>query len=434
MRYTLRMNATIRSIAIVTALACAAAYGRASCDEYYSERGFSIDLPEGFVFLGGDGSSKFSFGLPDGSVEIDLIAYPDDRFEEAREGAEDTVRRLSGRGSFAAFDYQGRGAALGELSFGSGRSAMRGYGLFVNDVAPPADSGGEPYDLVVLAYAPADGYDGYADFVASAIDGFSIDYGRRAAPGPLGAASRAAVGTARPRPVSLRFGEAEIRTEWNPAEAALSQELVEREYRVLTAYGRSPDLIDAAIARFYRMAFRDAAPSLDRLALELSAAWESGAWAGKKPKAVAAGAGTAATASGAAGTAKAGPRFGATAEPRAYAEALLAWVQGFAYERDPDGSDVVNPISAAFERRGDCDSRALVMAILLRRENIRSIMMVSLEHEHALAAVDAPGPGARFPFDDGAWLVAETTAKVGIGMIDSTQADPAAWIGVAFPF
>jgi len=48
--------------------------------------------------------------------------------------------------------------------------------------------------------------------------------------------------------------------------------------------------------------------------------------------------------------------------------------------------------------------------------------------------VDAPGAGARFPFEGGAWLVAETTATVGLGMIDSAQADPSAWIGVAFPF
>ncbi len=73
------------------------------------------------------------------------------------------------------------------------------------------------------------------------------------------------------------------------------------------------------------------------------------------------------------------------------------------------------------------------MAILLRREDIDAIMMVSLKHEHALAGIDAPGTGARFPFQDKRWLVAETTAKVGIGMIDAGQADPADWIGVAFP-
>jgi hypothetical protein len=412
-------------------------------DEYFSERGFSIDLPEGFDILESDGSSSFSFGSPDGAVLVDIVVYPASRFMSAKAGADDTARRLSGRGSFRAFEYGSHDAAIGELGFGTGSSALRGYGLFVNDVQSPrgdypATSGSKPalYDLAVIAYAPAASWPRYRDVVASAIDGFSMD-GRRAAPGPLGASARAAIaGTAgsvaaRKATATIHFGAALVQAEWRASEAALAQDLVEREYRVLSAYASAPELLDAAVARFYRMVFRDAAPSLDALALDLSAAWETGAWAGTprsptlaQPRIPAPGLG---------GTAVTGPRFGASAEPRAYAEALLSWVQGFRYERDPAGSDVVNPISAAFEGRGDCDSRALVMAILLRRENIRSILMVSLEHEHALAAVDAPGPGARFPFGKRLWLVAETTATVGIGRIDASQADPTDWIGVEFP-
>lgn len=394
--------------------AATTAYG----DEYYSDRGFSIDLPEGFAYLDGDGSTKFSFGLPDGSVEVDIVVYPASRFTGAAAGAADTARKLSGRGEFSSFEYGGHDAAIGELSFGSGSAALRGYGLFVDDAAAP--DGGAAYDLVVLAYAAASEYEAFSDVVASAMDGFSVHVTRRAAAGPLGASARAALGKPKLKPVAIRFGSATIRTEWDPREAAICQALVEREYRVLSAYASSPELIEAAIARFYRMVFRDAAPSLDRLALDISAAWETDR--GRK-------------ASGKPGpAAKDGsPRFGAPADPRAYAEALLSWVQGFRYERDPAGSDVVNPISAAFEGRGDCDSRALVMDILLRRENIASILMISLEHEHALAAVDAPGAGARFPHEGKSWLVAETTAKVGIGLIDAEQADPSGWIAVVFP-
>jgi hypothetical protein len=75
----------------------------------------------------------------------------------------------------------------------------------------------------------------------------------------------------------------------------------------------------------------------------------------------------------------------------------------------------------------------MLMSILLRRENIDSILMISLKHEHALAAVDAPGVGARYAFDGKQWLVAETTARVDIGRIDAAQADPADWMGVEFP-
>jgi hypothetical protein len=434
----------------------------ASGSERYSDWGFSIDLPEGFELEQGDGETRFSFGSPDGAVKVDIAVYPRDRFKTAKAGADDTVRRLSGRGSFSSFQYEGRDAAIGELAMGSGGSALRGIGFFVNDAESPTPLDGARaaegvYDLVVLAYTQAADYEAYKDFIESSIDGFSALYSRRAVPGPMGAKARAALGPARPVEESLRFGEAAIKAGWNPREAAVSQAVVEREYRVLSAYADEPALIQGAIQRFYRMVFRDATPALDKLALEMSAAWETGAWAGKKPapaipalpaeSSLAPGKGSPGGGSPGGGSpgggspgggspgggSPGGPRFGATADPRAYAGALLSWVQGFKYERDPKGSDVVNPISSAFEGRGDCDSRALVMSILLRRENIDSILMISLVHEHALSAVAAPGPGARFPFGNGSYLVAETTAKVDIGRIDATQADPAAWIGVSFP-
>jgi len=417
--------ATIARTALFMLLALGAL--RAYSEEYYSDHGFAMDLPEGFDFIEGDGSTRYSFGSPDGAVRIDVAVYPASRFATAQAGAADSMRRISGRGDFMAFPYAGIDAALGELSIGTGSDALKGLGLFLNDVAPPAgapagsDAKAAPYDLVILAYTSAGTYERYHDVIVSSVDGFSANYGRRAVPGPVGSAVRSTLEPATPTAVTIRFGAASVRSSWLPAEAEVAQELVEREYRVLSDYAQAPELIDAAVSRFYRMIYRDAAPSLDRLALDMSMAWETGLWAGKSRPL------------DAAATGATGPRFGATANSRAYAEAVLAWVQAFSYERNPEGSDVVNPIAAAFQGRGDCDSRALVMAILLRREDIDSIMMVSLKHEHALAAVDAPGSGARFPFKDKRWLVAETTAKVGIGLVDAGQADPADWIGVAFP-
>ncbi|MDX9898807.1 MAG: hypothetical protein RBT62_07800 [Spirochaetia bacterium] len=396
-----------------------------SCDEYYSDHGFSIDLPPGFEYIEGDGSTKFSFGSPDGQVRVDILAYPQDRFTDAKSGALDTTRRLSGRGNFHQFEYDSLEAAFGELSFGDGQSALKGYGLFINDARTPDE--GSPYDLAVLSYTLLENFDALGDVVASAIDGFSPRFNHRAIPGPLGTASRALLGPNRLQKGSIQFGKAVLDVSWNPEEADVSQNLVEREYRVLCAYADTPLLVEEAMARFYRMVFRDAAPSLDRLALQMSAAWETGAWAGLTPASMLSTEGSVSTAT------SAGPRFGAPAQSREYASALLSWVQAFKYVRDPQGSDVVNSISAAFEGRGDCDSRALVLAILLRRENIESILMISLKHEHALAGIDAPGAGARFPYGDKLWLVAETTARVGIGLIDAGQSDPAAWIGIAFP-
>jgi hypothetical protein len=96
------------------------------------------------------------------------------------------------------------------------------------------------------------------------------------------------------------------------------------------------------------------------------------------------------------------------------------------------GSDFVNLVSAATEGRGDCDSRALLLAILLEQANIPGAIMVSREYSHAMGLADIAGPGARFSAGGKRWLVAETTAAVKIGLIGKGSADPAKWLGVIF--
>jgi hypothetical protein len=105
-------------------------------------------------------------------------------------------------------------------------------------------------------------------------------------------------------------------------------------------------------------------------------------------------------------------------------------VQGFSYERDLSGIDFVPPLAAVFERRGDCDSRAMVMAIVLERMEIDCVLMISREYSHALLGVHVPGAGRRFFFEGREYLVAETTAKVEIGVIDLSYDDFSKWLGV----
>ena len=72
----------------------------------------------------------------------------------------------------------------------------------------------------------------------------------------------------------------------------------------------------------------------------------------------------------------------------------------------------------------------MVMSLILERRGIPSILMLSKDYSHAMAAVDVPGGGQRFTFDDKDWLVAETTAHVGIGLVAANQADWKKWLGV----
>jgi hypothetical protein len=74
----------------------------------------------------------------------------------------------------------------------------------------------------------------------------------------------------------------------------------------------------------------------------------------------------------------------------------------------------------------------MAYVILLRRLGFDAILMVSTKYSHAMVGVDIPGPGARYTYEEKAYLVAELTAKVDIGLIDQNMADPAFWVPVAF--
>jgi hypothetical protein len=68
--------------------------------------------------------------------------------------------------------------------------------------------------------------------------------------------------------------------------------------------------------------------------------------------------------------------------------------------------------------------------ILLRQLGFDAILLVSEKYNHAMAAVDIPGEGARFDFEGKGYLVAELTGKAAIGLIDKEMADPAFWLPV----
>jgi len=117
---------------------------------------------------------------------------------------------------------------------------------------------------------------------------------------------------------------------------------------------------------------------------------------------------------------------------RAFAQRALVFVQGFYYERDFEGSDFINLVTAVTEGRGDCDSRAMLWAVILAQANIPSAIMVSRQYSHAMGLADIPGAGARFEAGGVRWLVAETTSNVDIGLIAAHKSTIDHWLGVLF--
>jgi hypothetical protein len=376
--------------------------------------GFRIDMPEGYVYSGGDGRSRFSFTTAEGAV-VDLVVYSGGVYGSIQALTEDIQRRLGNRGDISAFTYRDRQAAVLELKFtpsGRGERAQNysGWG-FCTELEKK--DGEPPPLLAALAYGPADRT--VLEFLSvSALDSIAPAPSDERAPGPM---TEFAFPREAPRRTLLANTQVSAFIDGIDAEAA--QSLADREFEVLRHYTESPKW-KAAWIRFYRMIYRDAWDRLTDAAFALERSWtldaagnEPGKWGFRPDK-------------------DAGAAVNIAGMDRDIAAKALAWVQSFAYERDLLGSDCVNPVSAAVEGRGDCDSRAVLWAIILEHANIPAAIMVSREYRHAMGLADLDGPGARFDAEGRKWLVAETTAPVAPGLIAADNADPAKWIGVTF--
>jgi len=353
--------------------------------------GFFLDIPEGYEYIDGDGKDRFSFLGPSDAM-FDIVVY-DGTYLSMQDLVSDINRRIANSGDADFYNYHGRQAALIELNFGG----YSGWGLCVeltggSSIKAPM--------LLALAYGPKD-IGELELFHISALDSIAPSFVERYYPGPVieysyprgetKTVSLAAGGIRSPEPVRAMIHE-------NDAKAA--QVLIEREYLLLQFYLNS-NLIQEAWSRYYRLIFRD---SYDRITFAASALVQN--WGGD---------------------------IAASDEAkRIFAQRALSFVQGFNYERDMSGSDFVNLVSAITEGRGDCDSRAVLWAIILSHADIRGAIMLSSYFSHAMGLAEIEGSGARFEAEGTRWLVAETIANIDIGLIDYEQSDPRYWFAVIF--
>ena len=375
--------------------------------------GFSLDLPEGYTYTGGDGKDRFSFENPEGA-KFDLIVYNAETGQgsEGRAApyasvealAQDVQRRLNNSGDMDFFEYRRKKVFILELSFsipgaGGRASPMGGWALCLELGYPNSGTGQAPAGalqtgprpmLLAMAYGPAEKIDLYA-YHFSALDSIAPEIGDKLAPGPITEFSCPQI----TRTKAELFGLG-IDAHFFAEDAEAAQALVDREFQLLTRYANASNWQEAW-QRFYRAIYRD---SFDRLA---DAAFQIERKLNIPPR-----------------------------EDRELAGQMLEWVQSFSYERDFMGSDFVNLVSAATEGRGDCDSRAMLWATILRQANIPSGIMVSRHYSHAMGLAEVPGPGARFEVDGQKFLVAETVAKVSIGLIGETVSVTDYWMGIVF--
>jgi hypothetical protein len=365
------------------------------------EYDYIVDIPVGWTVIDGQSADFINFADPQRRAVFQIVTFPGSQFATVEEIDRFITQQFSAEGDAAAFRYLQQHAIFADYRFSTGRLSVRGYMVFLN---------GDEYDFAVMTYVPEEYYEAYHDFLLSAVDSFSLDAESRLRPGPVSAffsepydrdgASGYAVTLPSGDEIALpsRLASEEMRDAANV--------LIEREARILSQYAPAPDASPRigsepgppwaqAWRRYFRMIYRDSFSRMEPVAQALFDDLASADIARNEMPA-----------------------------------AILAWLQSARYERTRSISDLMSPGACLVEFAGDCDSLGLTYAIILSQMGFDAILMVSREFSHALVGVDIPGEGARFPFQNREWLVAELTEEVAIGMIAADMSEIAGWIGV----
>lgn len=343
------------------------------------DEGWSIDLPEGFTLADRAGRDRFRFTHTLFNADLLIAQYQQSMFNSAESALKHVQSQFTSTTDKASFIWRNREAAIGRIDPGTSAGWILVLEL-------PEHRGW----LSFAAISPPDEYERCEFLLISALDTVCTDDGSWFSSGPMTSFASPSEGSLEARFEALGL---HLNVLFDLIDQDAAQSVVDREFSLLTTYLNTPLVIDAW-KRYYQIIWKDSWERFERTAFVLSA---------RLPKS----------------------SEEKTAE-------LLAWVQDFQYERNQAESDFLALPATFIDKRGDCDSRALLMVLLLNQMGIDAILMISPEFSHALVGSDCPGEGARFESGGKKYLVSDTTAKVAAGMVPSDMADPTKWFAVHF--
>ena len=356
--------------------------------------GFSLDIPEGFEIADytEDGMS-YVFSHPNIPVTLVMKLTEEKNAKSAAEVLNINLKKLNASGETDSFKWNGTVCGISYFSM----SLDDNYSGWA--VSAPVKI--QDYYVILLCYAP-ESKKGCEQFIISTINSLSINNEYLNTPGIITSYAFPPEGS---ESVLLKIGGKEIKTSLDKSDEEAAKFVIELEYSVLNLYANHK-MWKEAWQRYYRMIYRDNAGRLQQTAKNI---YDSIYPELKKSK----------------------PQ---DADIK-YAQALLCWVQTFGYERAQSKieSDFTSLPASIKGKGSDCDSRSMLVSVLLNYTGIDTAMLISREYSHAVVVTDIPAPGQTFTMENGReYLFGETTARVTWGMLAQDQADRTKWIPVTF--
>lgn len=356
--------------------------------------GFSLDIPEGFEIADytEDGMS-YVFSHPNIPVTLVMKLTEEKNAKSAAEVLNKNLKKLNASGETDSFKWNGTVCGISYFSM----SLDDNYSGWA--VSAPVKI--QDYYVILLCYAP-ESKKGCEQFIISTINSLSINNEYLNTPGIITSYAFPPEGS---ESVLLKIGGKEIKTSLDKSDEEAAKFVTDLEYSVLNLYANHK-MWKEAWQRYYRMIYRDNAGRLQQTAKNI---YDSIYPELKKSK----------------------PQ---DADIK-YAQALLCWVQTFGYERAQSKieSDFTSLPASIKGKGSDCDSRSMLVSVLLNYTGIDTAMLISREYSHAVVVTDIPAPGQTFTMENGReYLFGETTARVTWGMLAQDQADRTKWIPVTF--
>ena len=356
--------------------------------------GFSLDIPEGFEIADytEDGMS-YVFSHPNIPVTLVMKLTEEKNAKSAAEVLNINLKKLNASGETDSFKWNGTVCGISNFSM----SLDDNYSGWA--VSAPVKI--QDYYVILLCYAP-ESKKGCDQFIISTINSLSINNEYLNTPGIITSYAFPPEGS---ESVLLKIGGKEIKTYLDKSDEEAAKFVIDLEYSVLNLYANHK-MWKEAWQRYYRIIYRDNAGRLQQTAKNI---YDSIYPELKKSK----------------------PQ---DADIK-YAQALLSWVQTFGYERAQSKieSDFTSLPASIKGKGSDCDSRSMLVSVLLNYTGIDTAMLISREYSHAVVVTDIPAPGQTFTMENGReYLFGETTARVTWGMLAQDQADRTKWIPVTF--
>lgn len=351
---------------------------------------FSINPLEGWKLQPYESDSTLSWFSDVDNIALSVTSWTGSEFTDIKKMFDELTVGFKAYGDCVLFTFLGFEGAIGEVGFEVGGRDNKGWMIFLN---------GEDFDYYLSAFTLIENYEKSYSEIQSVLDSFSPGESGELNPGPISAFLNQSPSRTLKK-YTVDFFDHPLTISISDYDFTTAQSIIEREADIMLNYSNKPKLFYNAWKRYYQIIFRDNYSRLDPLFKSLYPYFSGNKYSDYE-----------------------------------LVEILMFWIQGYTYQRKLEwNSDLLNPLEASINKIGDCDTRSLILGILLHKFHVESILLASEKVKHAILAVNCPGDGYKYTYQDEEYLTLELTSKALIGEIKESIRDPELWTPMAMEY